>query len=133
SDLNPVNTLSANPALNPNAAQIRAICETLMTPTGADNFYNNPNRNAGASHNVFGFVEGNANLKEETAGTTTIGLVADITDNLTLTVDYWNIKIDDMITSEDPNSIYQQCFSPETNPTLDASYDACRQLVRDPQ
>ena len=133
SDLNPVNTLSANPALNPNAAQIRAICETLMTPTGAETFYNNPNRNAGATHNVFGFVEGNPNLKEETAGTTTIGVVADITDNLTLTVDYWNIKIDDMITSEDPNSIYQQCFSPVTNPAYDVNHSACRQLVRDPQ
>jgi outer membrane receptor protein involved in Fe transport len=82
---------------------------------------------------VFGFVEGNADLKEETAGTTTIGVVADITDQLTLTVDYWNIKIDDMITSQDPNSIYQLCFSPETNPTLDVNHEACKQLVRDPQ
>src|SRR5690606_34700058 len=98
SDLNPVNELSPNPALNPNAAEVRNICETLMTPTGASNFYNDPDRNAAAVHYIFGFVEGNPNLREETAGTTTLGIVTDITDRLTLTIDYWNIKIDDMIT-----------------------------------
>jgi outer membrane receptor protein involved in Fe transport len=132
SDLNPVNELSPNPALNPNAAEVRNICETLMTPTGASNFYNNPDRNAAAVHYIFGFVEGNPNLSEETAGTTTLGIVTDITDRLTLTIDYWNIKIDDMITSQDPNAIYQQCFSPDTNPSFDPNYEACRQLVRDP-
>src|SRR5690606_38088412 len=93
SDLNPVNPLSPNPNLNPNAAQARALCETLMTPTGAAEYYNNPNRNASATHFFWAFVEGNVDVDVETAGTTTIGVVANITDRATLTVDYWSIKI----------------------------------------
>lgn len=132
SDRNPVNSLSPNPALNANAAQARALCSTLMTPTGAATFYDNPSRNATATHFFWAFVEGNLAVDIETAGTTTIGTVVDVTDNFTLTVDYWSIKIHDMISSQDPNALYRQCLSPETNPTFDPTFTPCTQIVRDP-
>jgi outer membrane receptor protein involved in Fe transport len=132
SDLNPVNPFSPNPALNPNAAQARALCETLMTSVGAQEFYNNPNRPAGATGFFWAFVDGNLAVGPETAGTTTIGTVVDVTDQFTLTVDYWAIKIDDMISSEDPNQLYRQCLDPATNPTFDVTFAPCQQIQRDP-
>jgi len=132
SDLNPVNPLSPNPNLNQNAAGARALCETLMTPTGASEYYNNPNRNASATHFFWAFVEGNLDVEVETAGTTTIGVVSNLTDRATLTVDYWSIKIDDMISAQDPNALYRQCLDPTTNPTFDPTFTPCTQIVRDP-
>jgi iron complex outermembrane receptor protein len=133
SDLNATNALAPNPSINPNAAQARAICESIMGPTGAANYYTDPNRNSGALQFFFTFVEGNPNLREETAGTTTIGTVVDITDRLTMTLDYWNIQIENMISSQDPNGVYQTCLSPATNPGFDPNLDACQQISRNPE
>ncbi len=132
SDLNPVNPLSPNPALNPNAAQVRQLCSELMTPTGASVFYDDPNRSNRGLNFIWAFVEGNPNIRHETAGTTTIGVVADVTDRITLTADYWQIKINDMISAQDPNGIYQQCLSPVSNPSFDPNFAPCTQAVRDP-
>jgi outer membrane receptor protein involved in Fe transport len=132
SDLNNGNPLAPNVA-NPNASQVRAICESIMGPTGAANYYNDPNRNAGGLQFFFTFVEGNRNLIEETAGTTTFGAVIDVNDQITMTFDYWNIKINNMISSQDPNGVYQTCLSPETNPGFDASIAACQQISRNPE
>src|SRR5690606_24948702 len=104
SDLNPVNPLSANPALNPNAAQVRAICSELMGPTGAAIYYANPDRPDDALNFVWAFVEGSTDVEHETASTTTAGVVADVTDALTVTADYWASKIDDMISPQDPGA-----------------------------
>ncbi len=132
SDLNPANPLSANPNLNPNAAQVRAICTQLMGPTGAAIYYANPDRSDDALNFVWAFVEGNPNVEHETASTTTAGIVADITDSITLTADYWSIKINDMISPQDPDAVYQQCLSPQANPTFDPNAPACLAIVRDP-
>jgi outer membrane receptor protein involved in Fe transport len=133
SDLNPGNTFSPNPSLNPNAAQVRALCESLMGPQGAATYYSNPERPFTSSQFYFSNVTGNPNLKEETAKTITLGIVANLTDQLTLTVDWWNIKIDDMISTEDPDNIYQLCLSPVTNPGFNINNPACQQLERNPE
>jgi outer membrane receptor protein involved in Fe transport len=131
SDLNPANANSPNPALNPNAAQVRALCETLMGPQGAATYYSDPDRPDTADQYYFSYIQGNPELKEETAKTITLGVVADLTDNLSLSVDWWNIKIDDMISTEDPDNIYAVCLSPETNPTFDPTNEACAKIDRD--
>lgn len=133
SDLNPANPMSPNPALNPNAEQVRAICEELMGPQGAATYYSNPDRPFTPSQFYFSNVTGNPNLKEETAKTTTLGIVADLSESLTLSIDWWNIKIDDMISTEDPDNIYQLCLSPVTNPSFSSSHPACQQLERNPE
>lgn len=132
SDRNPVNALSPNPALNPNAAQARAVCEAIMGEQGAIEYYNNANRPFGALQFFFPFVSGNPNLNEETADTITLGVVADITDAFTVSVDYWNIKIEDMISTEDPDGVYRECLSPITNPSFNPNLPACRQISRNP-
>jgi outer membrane receptor protein involved in Fe transport len=133
SDLNPANPNSPNPALNPNVAQTRALCEALMGPQGAATYYNNPNRPATANQFYFSYVQGNPELKEETAKTITLGIVADLTDELSLSIDWWNIQIDDMISTEDPDSIYAQCLSPDTNPAFDPNHPSCAKIDRDVQ
>lgn len=132
SDRNPVNPLSPNPDLNPNAAQARAVCEAIMGEQGAVEYYNNENRPFGALQFFFPFVSGNPELDEETADTITLGVVADITEDLTVSVDYWNIKIEDMISTEDPDGVYRECLSPVTNPSFDPSLPACQQISRNP-
>jgi outer membrane receptor protein involved in Fe transport len=130
SDLNPANAAAPNPKLNPNAAQARALCEALMGPQGAATYYNNPDRPATSNQNYFSYIKGNPTLKEETAKTITLGIVADLTRDLSLSVDWWNIKIDNMISTEDPDNIYALCMSPENNPAFDPSTVACSKINR---
>lgn len=131
SEANPVNPNSPNPALNPNAAEVKAICEALMGPAGASVYYGNEQNDQARSARWFNVV-GNPNLLPETAGTTTVGLVADINDRTTLSVDYWDIKISDMVSSEYVETFYEQCFSPATNPTFDPNYGPCQLIQRNP-
>jgi iron complex outermembrane receptor protein len=132
SDLNTGNPLAPNGS-NPNAAQVRAICQSLMGPSGAADYYSNPNRPGGSTQFFFSYVTGNPNLIEETAGTTTLGAVIDVTDAMNLTIDYWNIKIDNMISSQHPDSVYGLCMSPDSNPTFDVNFSACQQIQRNPE
>jgi outer membrane receptor protein involved in Fe transport len=132
SDLNPGNPLSPNPALNPNAAQARAICEALMGPAAAQVYYSNPNRPDGFTQFRWVNLVGNPDLLTEVAETTTAGIVAEITDSTRLTVDYWRIEISDMISAQNIDAIHATCFDPVTNPTFDPNHPACQQIGRDP-
>src|SRR5690606_9823540 len=68
----------------------------------------------------------------EEANTLTLGIVADVTDRTTLTVDYWNIEIKDMVSVESVDGLAEQCFSPVTNPTFDPNHASCARLDRNP-
>lgn len=59
-----------------------------------------------------GAREGNANLEEETADTWTVGVVLQprFLDGLTLTIDYWNIEIDDAISTISGEDILANCY-----------------------
>jgi len=52
---------------------------------------------------------GNTTIKPETADTWTVGIVATPVDNLTISVDYWDIKITDVINFIDPQFAVTQC------------------------
>ncbi len=116
------------------AAQTEAICRALMGPAGAFEYYDNrpisnqPETGGAGTQNSFG----NPNLREEEADTWTLGLVMSPFDNWTITLDYYQIEISDMIAVESANSHYQRCLSIELNPTGDASIPACATLYRDP-
>ena len=131
SDLNPVNTLSPNPSLNPDAAEARMLCEALMGPAGASEFYANPLRRATATGTQFSYLSGNPNLRSERAETFTFGLVADVTDTIRVSLDYWDIEIIDMIAAQLPDTLYAQCMSPITNPNYDPLFEPCTRIVRD--
>src|SRR5439155_5103471 len=56
------------------------------------------------------FIQGgNEQLKAETGQTMTLGVVLNPIRNLTATVDYWQIKVDDVINNPDPSIIVNQC------------------------
>jgi iron complex outermembrane receptor protein len=131
---NPGNTYSANPALNPNAANVRAICEALMGPTGAEQYYSDPlNQSNSLTGQTFINLVGNPDLKNERAETITVGGVFNIIDGLSLSADWYEIEITDMISSETASAVYLQCMSPDTNPGFDPNHSACQRLVRNPQ
>ncbi|HET7366217.1 MAG TPA: TonB-dependent receptor [Burkholderiales bacterium] len=72
----------------------------------------------------YNFLQGgNADLNPETAKTWTVGLVANPVRNLTATIDYWRIKIDDAIGNAPPATILQQCLN---------AGQFCNLVVRDP-
>jgi iron complex outermembrane recepter protein len=134
---------SANAGLDPTAppaagssaaqaAQTRAICNTLMGVGGATEYY----RNLGTQATLGGVgiqnQLGNADLEEEQADTLTVGVVMDFLENWTLSVDYYSIEIKDMIALEGSDSIYQRCVSTAFNPTGNPNAPACRLIQRDP-
>ncbi|MDY6945648.1 MAG: TonB-dependent receptor [Pseudomonadota bacterium] len=60
---------------------------------------------------ITGLIIGNPDLKPETGDVTTFGVVYDpqFVAGLSLTVDYWKYKIEDLITPLDPNFAVTQC------------------------
>lgn len=130
---------SANPA-NANGAQALALCRALMeksSPGTANTFYANPQFSQAVGQ-AFAFpsVRGNPNLQPETAKTWTLGTVIDspwegeMTRNLRLSIDYYNIKVADAIGPQSVDVAQRQCFDPTFNPTFDVNSSFCRGINR---
>jgi iron complex outermembrane recepter protein len=135
STLNPATlTYTANPNLNPAfAAQVRGLCEQLMGPTGAAEYYGpaNPQPSGFVSPRISN-LSGNAGLRSEEASTLTLGVVANLTERASVTVDYWRIELDDMIAPQVPDTLYRECLSFDTNPSFSPSHPSCELIVRNP-
>jgi len=59
--------------------------------------------------------------------------VVDVAKAQNLTIDYWRIKVDDMIAPQDVDSIYATCLSYITNPTFDAQADSALSAMTLPE
>jgi iron complex outermembrane receptor protein len=68
---------------------------TLYSPAGQYNFLQG----------------GNTELKPETADSVTLGLVATPTKNLTATIDWWVIKVEDVISNAPPSTLLTSCLN----------------------
>ncbi len=124
--------ISANPTANPaHAAQVRAICELQMGPFGSSAYYGDPSAQAAGGGLGLANTIGNPLLDNETAGTNTFGVVLQLKNRTTLSVDYWDIAIDHLISAQSVGSVMTQCFSAVFNPTFDANAPACLRLTRD--
>jgi outer membrane receptor protein involved in Fe transport len=78
--------------------------------TGVTTNYGNPLLDSPAGQ--FNYRQGgNANLKPETANTWTLGLVFNPAKNVTGTIDWWSIKIDDTINPPPPASVLSACLN----------------------
>jgi iron complex outermembrane receptor protein len=131
---------SANPAVNPNAARVEALCRVLMnraSPTAATQFYDSGAvQPAPGDGFVFPSLQGNASLTPETADTWTAGLVlsspfqSDFLRRLRLSVDYYNIKVDDAIGEQSVQIAQRQCFDTQFNATLTADSPFCTGINR---
>ncbi|WP_116808332.1 TonB-dependent receptor domain-containing protein [Steroidobacter cummioxidans] len=123
-----------------NAAAVRGLCTAngqATTPANGrvpvaayDNFAPLPGGQITTTQG------GNTALKPETADTMTFGLVFSspwegALSSLRGSIDYYNIKIADVILAPDPNIFIADCYNYfGNNPTYDFNYSTCQQIVR---
>lgn len=111
--------------LNQGTSFRAANCAALLTSLGIDpTTYTDPN-----VASVRGLQQGNRNLEEETAKTTTFGVVLrpSFAPRWTASVDYYKIKLGNAINLLDPQDIADQCVD---LPTLANQF--CSSLTRAP-
>jgi iron complex outermembrane receptor protein len=130
---NPADTDTFNPnLLNPDFVN---ICLAQGAPLGTIELIENPT--AGQANILAG---GSTSLKPETAKTWTLGVVfvPDFLPKFSMSIDYYNIRIKDVIGTALPGDLIQQCFGvPDANgvfpvdPTT-AGLEACTIIRRNP-
>ena len=61
---------------------------------------------------------GNPNLQPEKADTTTLGLVwePEFVDNLSMTLDFWQIKVKEAVSNATPGQVFDGCYKVALNP-----------------
>lgn len=129
-----LDNLAADPCqgANPlNNANLRAICLAQGAPAGTIGFISPP---SAGQINVTG--GGNPDLDVEKADTITAGVVfqPNFVPGLVISADYFNIKIEDAITTPTIGDVLQACFgaSPFTSPPANAGSPACTGIGRNP-
>jgi outer membrane receptor protein involved in Fe transport len=91
----------------------RNLCEATGAPTGTYGGISQP-----SSGQINTTTSGNPNLDVERAKTYTLGLVFQPTfvPRFSITLDYFNIKINDLISAPSQNDILDGCYSAALNP-----------------
>nr|AGU10534.1 TonB dependent receptor [uncultured organism] len=104
-----------------------ANCQTLITGLGGNPATFTANNNPNATIFIPGTVQGNPDLRAEVARTWTAGVVLRprIVRNLSIAVDWYDIRLKDAINQPDANVISELCVD---QPTLDNVY--CRAISR---
>jgi iron complex outermembrane recepter protein len=129
-------TPTTGPTGTPNAqnAQSVALCRALMGPSGAEAYYDNRALTEQPTAGGLGvpITFGNELLREEQADTWTIGVAMDILEDFRLTVDWYQIVLEDMIAAEGLDATYQRCLDMQFNPTGDINNEACLLIKRSP-
>ena len=79
-------------------------------------------------------ISGNENLQAETADTLTVGAVWQPeleNQDLSITLDYWQIEVNDVINSINGGEILNRCYNSEQNTGLDSNNQFCQLITRD--
>ena len=110
------------------AGTLSNLCRLTGVPVG--NIGAVPTPSAGQINILSG---GNPTLQPEEADTVTIGAVwqPSFIDNLTLSLDYYDIKIDGAVSSQSSTDVLNGCYSTAFNPTL-AFNSQCALIGRNP-
>ncbi|MGQ0278153.1 TonB-dependent receptor domain-containing protein [Sphingopyxis sp. P1IMeth2] len=108
-------------------ANLRAVCIAQGAPAGTIGSITNP---TAAQANIT--VGGNLNLKPEKADTWTLGLVwqPDFLPRFNMSVDYYNIKVNDVLGTPLPGDIINACFDGLS--ASSATDPACTSIRRNP-
>jgi outer membrane receptor protein involved in Fe transport len=127
----PSNTQSwGNRPENPNRFNMQTLCQQLMTREGAPASLYEPGQASADTYayNVFGaqtyfpasigVTEGNLGLDSEESDTTTVGVVLNPLDRLTLSIDWFRIELASAIGTPSHDVIYQQCLDAAFNPLI---------------
>jgi outer membrane receptor protein involved in Fe transport len=132
---------SSNPARNPATdPALRAVCllqgapAAALTPTVQNPAGTILNPTAGQAAGTF---SGSLNLRPETADSYTLGVVfqPDFIPGLSVTVDYYHIRIKDAISQPTPGDIRDGCFGDQNGTGITAASvndPACLLFARDP-
>jgi len=101
-----------------------ALCQATGVPAGQVGVF------AQANSQIEGNFGGNPNLSEESSDTFTVGVVWQPTDNLDITLDYYNIEIEDAISvlGGGVDNVLDICF----NQVRDISSPFCQAVTRRP-
>lgn len=116
----------------PNAAQVRALCLAQGIPANLIDSFNNTNPRTPFSS------QGNPDLEPETADTYSLGVVVrpgfdnPLFSRVSVSVDYYSIKLDDAIGLITNPVAAAQCFNPAVNTGFSNSDYYCQLLQRDP-
>jgi outer membrane receptor protein involved in Fe transport len=116
------------------AAQVQALCTS--TPRGAVGAAAYPNFAATPGGQITTQVGGNTELGPEKANTYTIGAVfsspwSGAFQQLSASLDYYKIDINDAIITPDPNLYVADCYNYfGNNPSYSPTYAACQRVVR---
>lgn len=133
-----------NIASNPNRAGVQELCRQLIYRDGGipgNNIFDlDPDNfpvDGGESANVYRSVrEGNPRLKPEIADTWTFGIVWQSNGpDLTISADWYEIDIEDTISSLSLETAYQQCFNFDgrSNPSYSVDNEFCQLIRRNPE
>lgn len=114
------------------AAQVRALCLAEGVPSALIDTFNNINPG------VPSVANGNPDLTPETADTYSFGVVLHpkfenpLFSNLSASVDYYDIKLKDVIGLITATLALDRCFNPVTNPGFANANTYCQLISRDP-
>jgi outer membrane receptor protein involved in Fe transport len=111
-------------------ANLAAICLAQGAPAGRVAAGTIPQPNAGQANQYGG---GNLNLKPEVSDSFTVGFVAqpkNLVSGLSLTVDFFNIIVNNAITTPTPGDVIAACFNNIT--AASATSAACTGILRNP-
>lgn len=122
---NTTGTIATQYRNGPNAAQVLALCRAQSTVAAGTAFVQ-PNGQA------TGIVGGNPSLGPEKAKSFTAGIALQPMRNLTATIDYWSIEMEDVIAAVGATTIIQRCYNRDgANPTFDVNNQWCSLFRRD--
>ncbi|WP_105103472.1 TonB-dependent receptor plug domain-containing protein [Microbulbifer pacificus] len=113
----------------PNVAGVEQLCTAQGIPAAAMDVFTYTNSQ------VQGLNGGNPDLQEETADTFSLGLVFTspldgIYSDMQLSIDLFNIEIEDAISQISASTSIERCFSAEYNPTFSNDNFFCSQFSR---
>lgn len=116
----------------PNGAQVAALCVAQGVPAAAIGSYTFPTTATGQ------LLSGNTGLTPEKADTFNVGFVFDspasggVFGDLTVSVDYYNIKINNVISTVPGLTVLSKCFNLDgSNPGYDIGNEYCRLIQRE--
>jgi outer membrane receptor protein involved in Fe transport len=124
--------LVGSPGAASNASALRAVCLLQGAPASSIGFIGNPTAAQAA-----GTFSGSLELRPETADSYTLGVVfqPDFVPGLSVTVDYYHIRIKDAISQPTPEDIVAGCFGDFNGSAITAASVnnlACQLFRRDP-
>ncbi len=113
----------------PDADQVEALCVAQGILAGSIGTYKQ------STSQISALRGGNPDLEQESADTFTLGFVwePEFADGLQLSVDYYDIKVEDVITFIDPSIVSNRCFNANGfNPSYSNSNVWCQKFSRSP-